>query len=101
METISQSIDIGTLIDHNPTVKGGRAKIAGTGVTVMRIVGWHKMGWSTEEIVDNYEGNLDLAQIHAALAYYYVNQQEIENQLAEEQETYAILAHRSETKRTD
>jgi len=31
-------IEIGTLIDRDPGVRGGRPKIAGTGVTVNRIV---------------------------------------------------------------
>ncbi len=29
----------------------------------MRIVGWYKMGWTADEIVANYEGHLDVAQI--------------------------------------
>jgi uncharacterized protein (DUF433 family) len=75
--------DIGTLITSTPEIRGGRARIAGTGVTVMRVVGWHKMGHSPEEIVDQY-GHLTLAQVHAALAYYHANRDEIDTDLAEE-----------------
>ncbi len=32
-------IDIGSLIVHSKDVRGGRPRVAGTGVTVQRIVG--------------------------------------------------------------
>lgn len=35
------SVDIGSLIISSPDVRGGRPRIAGTGVTVQRIVGWY------------------------------------------------------------
>jgi hypothetical protein len=40
-------------------------------------VGWYKWGLSPEEIAEEY-GHLSLAQVHAALAYYHSNQEEIE-----------------------
>jgi uncharacterized protein (DUF433 family) len=70
-------IDIGTLIVRTPAVCGGRPRIAGTGVTVRRIVGWYKLGLSPEEIADRI-GHLSLAQVYAALAYYHANREEIE-----------------------
>jgi len=82
---VVSSIDIGTLIDRDPAIRGGRPKIAGTGVTVMRIAGWYKMGRTAEEIATGY-GHLSLAQVHAALAYYHANVEEIEADLAEEEE---------------
>src|ERR1035438_9278401 len=42
--------EIGTLIDRDPKIRGGRPKIAGTGLTVSRIAGWYKMGMTPEEI---------------------------------------------------
>ena len=63
-------IEIGTLIDRDPAIRGGRPKIAGTGLTVRRIVGWYKMGMPPEEIAIEYP-HLSLAQVHAALAYYH------------------------------
>jgi len=77
-------VDIGTLITHTPDVRGGRPRVAGTGVTVRRIVGWYKLGLSPEEIA-NRIGLLSLAQVHAALAYYHANQDEIEADIAAEQ----------------
>jgi uncharacterized protein (DUF433 family) len=73
-------IEIGSLIDRDPAIRGGRPKIAGTGVTVMRVAAWYKMGLSPEEIATQY-GHLSLAQIHAALAY----SEEIEADLGEEE----------------
>jgi len=69
--------DIGTLIVSSPEIRGGRARIAGTGVTVSRVVSWYKLGLSPEEIGDEI-GHLGLAQVYAALAYYHCNQSEIE-----------------------
>ncbi len=59
--------DIGKLIVRSEDIRGGRPRIAGTGVTVRRIVGWYKLGLSPEEIADQV-GHLSLAQVHAALA---------------------------------
>jgi len=48
------------------------------------------MGMIPEEIVDNF-GHLSLAQVHAALAYYYANKAEIDADLeAEEREAEAL-----------
>ena len=80
---MAKAIEIGTLIDRDPGVRGGRPKVAGTGVTVLRIVGWYKRGLTPEEIATQY-GHLTLAQVHAALAYYHANPEEIERDLAEE-----------------
>jgi uncharacterized protein (DUF433 family) len=77
-------VDIGTLITRTPDVRGGRPRVAGTGVTVRRIVGWYKLGLSAEEIASRI-GHLTLAQVHAALAYYHANQDEIEADIAAEE----------------
>ena len=78
------AVEIGTLLDRDPAIRAGRPKIAGTGVTVMRVAGWYKMGLTAEEIAAQY-GHLTLAQVHAALAYYHANAEEIEADLAEEE----------------
>ena len=75
------TVDIGALIIRSPDVRGGRPRIAGTGVTVQRIVGWYKLGLSPEEIAEEF-GHLTLAQVHAALAYYHANREEIESAIA-------------------
>ncbi len=78
------SIDIGLLIERSSNIRGGRPRITGTGVTVQRIVGWYKLGLTPEEIAHEY-GHLSLAQVHAALAYYHANREEIEKSLTEEE----------------
>ena len=67
MET---AVDIGTLITHSPGIKAGRPRIAGTGVTVRRIVVWYKLGLTPEEIGERI-GHVTVAQVYAALAYYH------------------------------
>ncbi len=76
--------DIGTLIVRTPEIRGGRPRLAGTGVTVRRIVGWYKLGLTPEEIVAEIP-HLTLAQVYAALAYYHANRDEIEQDIAEEE----------------
>jgi uncharacterized protein (DUF433 family) len=75
------TVDIGTLIERSPEIRKGRPCIAGTGVTVRRIAGWHNMGLAPEEIAAKME-HLTLAQIHAALAYYHANRDEIDTDIA-------------------
>ncbi len=77
--------DIGSFIVRTPEIRGGRPRIAGTGVAVRRIVGWYKLGLAPEEIAARI-GHLTLAQVHAALTYYHANQEEIEADIAVEKE---------------
>ena len=74
--------EIGTLLDRNPRIRGGRPKIAGTGITVARIVIFARQQYSPEEIAEQYP-HINLAQVHAALAYYHSNKEEIDTDLAE------------------
>jgi len=77
-------VDIWTLIERSPEIRKGRPCIAGTGVTVRRIAGWHNLGLTPEEISAKIE-HLTLAQIHAALAYYHANRDEIDSDIAREE----------------
>ena len=86
----AQVIDIGTLIARSVEIKGGRPLLAGTGVTVQRIVGWYKLGLTPEEIAQEV-GHLSVGQVHAALAYYHTNTSEIERYIAEEDTDYQRL----------
>jgi len=87
--------NIGTLISQTPGVCGGRPCIAGTGVSVRRIVGWYKQGLIPEEIATEIP-HLSLAQVHAALAFYHANREHLEAEMAEEEAEYDRLerAHR-------
>ncbi len=83
-------IDIGELITSSPEIRGGKPRVAGTGITVMRIAGWYKLGWSPEKIADQLE--LSCAQVYAALAYYHTNREAIDDELRLEAEEYDRLA---------
>lgn len=80
---MATEVDIGMLITPRSNIRGGRPCIAGTGVTVQRIISWYKMGLSPEEISEEI-GHISLAQVHAAIAYYHANREEIENSIAED-----------------
>ncbi len=49
----------------------------------MRVAARYRKGLTPEEIAAQY-GHITLAQVHAALAYYHANPEEIETDLAEE-----------------
>jgi len=68
------------LIIKDPKLRNGRPIIAGTGVTVRTIVGYYKLGLTPEETAD--EMGLELAGVYAALAYYHLNRNEIEADIA-------------------
>jgi uncharacterized protein (DUF433 family) len=76
--------DSGTLITQTPGICSGRPRIAGTGVSILRIADWYKMGMTPEEIAGAYP-HLNLAQVHAALAYYHANRDEIDAEMAAEE----------------
>jgi uncharacterized protein (DUF433 family) len=82
MET---AIDIGTLISRSPGVVGGRPCIAGTRVSVRGIALQGNAGLSPEEIVAALGAHVSLAQVHAALAYYFANKAEIDSDMDEEE----------------
>jgi uncharacterized protein (DUF433 family) len=73
-------------IEKTPGVCGGRACIAGHRIRVMDIVGWHeKRGQSIAQIVEMFPG-ISRADIHAALAYYFDNIEEIESDIRKDEE---------------
>jgi uncharacterized protein (DUF433 family) len=68
-------------IVKTPGVCGGRACLAGHRIRVLDIVAWHeRRGYSPEEIVEMFPG-ITLADVYAALAYYFDNRPEIEDEL--------------------
>ena len=81
---MSTAVDIGQFITSSPEIRGGRPCVAGTGVTVRRIVGWYQLGLAPEEIADRI-GHLSLSQVYAALAYYFANRDDIDADIAAEE----------------
>ncbi|MBP8252647.1 MAG: DUF433 domain-containing protein [Herpetosiphon sp.] len=77
-----------TTIDQHialiPTVMGGKPHIAGHRISVQQIVVWHeRLGLSADEIAATY--HLGLADVYAALAYYYDHQQEIDQHMRDDE----------------
>jgi uncharacterized protein (DUF433 family) len=63
-----------------PGVVSGEPRIAGRRIKVRHIVVWHeRMGMTLDEIADEYE--LELADIHAALAYYFIHREAIDQDI--------------------
>jgi uncharacterized protein (DUF433 family) len=57
---------------------GGKAHIAGHRIKVQHIAAWHeRLGRNPDEIVAEHPG-LTLADVYAALAYYYDHRDEID-----------------------
>jgi len=83
-------IDIGQLIAVEGDREGDRPVISGTRTSIRQIVALYRQGYSTDEIVmdKNY---LTLAQVHAALAYYYANPSAIDADLEADAQAYDRL----------
>ena len=63
---------------------GPKARIVGSRVRVRDVVHWQQSeGWSAEEIAEQLP-TISVADVHAALAYYYDNQDAIEREIAAE-----------------
>ena len=67
-------------IEITPGVAGGKPRIAGHRITVQNIVVWHEfMGLSAEEIAAEY--GISLADVYAALAFYYDHRAETDESI--------------------
>jgi uncharacterized protein (DUF433 family) len=78
-------------IEVTPGVCGGKPRIAGRRIRVQDVVVWHEqLGLSPDEIVSEYP-QITLADVHAALAYYYDHREEIRRQMDEDEDRAAAL----------
>jgi uncharacterized protein (DUF433 family) len=78
-------------IEKTPGVVGGKARIAGHRIRVMDIVVWHEMrGYCADEIVQMFPG-ITLADVYAALAYYFDHREEIEADFRKDEELAQAL----------
>jgi uncharacterized protein (DUF433 family) len=64
---------------------GGKPCIVGHRIRVQDIVLWTELGKTPDEIVDDFP-QITLADVHAALAYYFDHKDEIDRQIAEGKE---------------
>jgi uncharacterized protein (DUF433 family) len=68
-------------IEQTPGVCGGKPRIAGRRIRVQDIAIWHEqLGLSADEIVAEHP-DITLADVHAALAYYYDHRAEIQQDI--------------------
>jgi uncharacterized protein (DUF433 family) len=71
-------------IGKTPGVCGGRTCIRGHRVRVLDIVAWHEhQGMTPDEIVSHIPA-ITLADLYAALAYYFDHMDEIQREMREE-----------------
>ena len=79
------------LIAVRPGYCGGKPHIAGHRIKVQDVAFWHlRGGQSPEEIIATYPG-LNLAQVHAALAYYFSHRDRIDGDIRADEEFVAAL----------
>ena len=70
-------------IEFRTGARGHRAHIAGHRVRVQDVVLWNEEGLTADEIVARVP-TISLADVHAALAYYYDHREEIDRQIQED-----------------
>ncbi|HLB12134.1 MAG TPA: DUF433 domain-containing protein [Dehalococcoidia bacterium] len=91
MDTVSAHIEI------TPGVAGDKPHIAGHRITVQDIVIWHeRLDLSADEIATEY--SLSLADVYAALAYYYDHREDIDRAIRADEDLIAELRRRIPSK---
>ena len=84
------SVELDSLLTHSLAVRHDRVRIAGTGITVHRVAVLSNLGHSPEEIVRKYK-HLTLAGVHAALAYYHANREQVDAEIEADRDEAARL----------
>jgi uncharacterized protein (DUF433 family) len=84
-------------IECTPGIAGGKPRIAGHRITVQNIAIWHdRLGIGVDEIASQYD--LTLADVHAALAYYFDHRDEIDRCIEEGEAFADALRHQMPSK---
>ena len=87
-------------IEMSPDIAGGKPRVAGHRITVQDIAIWHeRIGLSADEIAT--EHSLELADVYAALAYYFDNRTEIDDAIRSDESFVAELRKRTPSKLSD
>src|ERR1700694_2869362 len=82
-EPAYEAREAGVRVGSTPGACGGRPRIDGHRITVEDVAIWHeRMGMSPDEIVSAHP-SITLADVHAALAYYYENREQIDADILE------------------
>jgi uncharacterized protein (DUF433 family) len=84
-------------IEITPGIAGGKPHITGHRITVPNVVIWHeRIGLSADEIATEY--GLSLAEVYAALAYYYDHRAEIDEMIRSDEAFVTELRRRTPSK---
>ena len=84
-------------IEITKGINGGKPRIAGHRITVQNIAIWHEsLGRSADEIAVEYD--LTLADVYAALAYYYDHREEIDQSIKESDTFIGLLRKETTSK---
>jgi len=84
-------------IEITSGIAGGKPHISGHRITVQDVVIWHElMGKSADEIANEYD--LTLADIYAALAYYFDHRDEVDRIIKENEAFIKELQLRTPSK---
>jgi uncharacterized protein (DUF433 family) len=76
---------------------GGKPHVRGRRIAVQDIAIWHeRLGKSADEIASEFD--LTLAQVHAALAYYFDHREDIDRRIVEDQAFVQALRERKPSK---
>lgn len=76
------AIDGGRIV-ATPGIRGGKPRLRGHRITVADVAVWYeRMGMTPDEIVESYP-TIGLADVHAALAYYYEHREAIDAAIRE------------------
>ncbi|MGP8199343.1 MAG: DUF433 domain-containing protein [Limisphaerales bacterium] len=70
----------------DPGIAGGAPIIKGTRIAVRAIAGYYQLGMSVDEILQSLP-HLTQSQVHAALAFYFDHQREIDRDLKTNSDT--------------
>ncbi len=82
-------------IEITTGICGGKPRIAGHRIRVMDVVLWsERFGWSPDDIIANYP-QLTLADVHAALTYYWDHHDEIRRHIEADERFAEATRHRS------
>jgi uncharacterized protein (DUF433 family) len=87
----SSTPSLADFIVRTPGVCSGQPRIAGTRIKVRHVYTWvERMGKTPAQVVADYP-HLTMAQVHAALAYYWTHQDEIHQDIENEEKLVAEL----------
>jgi uncharacterized protein (DUF433 family) len=83
------------LVSKTPGICGGKACIAGHRIRVLDVVVWHEhQGLTPDEIVSQFP-TITLADVHAALAFYFDHIEEIQQEMRAERAFAEEFRHHS------